>query len=79
MTFLGGFWASCGRIWMKIGGNSTRNLPGPSYPPQNPRFLLENLENKPEKFQKIPPKYFLTVVFFNLLNPVQDFLSDQTI
>ena len=33
------FWgASRRRIWTKIGGNESQDLPGPPYSPQNPRF-----------------------------------------
>ena len=39
------FWgASRRRIWTKIGGNESQDLPGPPYSPQNPQFRSENLK-----------------------------------
>ena len=36
--------ASRRRIWTKIGGNESQDLPGPPYSPQNPQFRPENLK-----------------------------------
>ena len=47
------FWgASRRRIWTKIGGNESQDLPGPPYLPQNPRFGPENLENNNQHIKK---------------------------
>ena len=62
---LGG--ASRRRIWTKIGGNESQDLPGPPYSPQNPRFRPENLENNPIKIQqknfKIRKKYLMIALY----------------
>ena len=47
------FWgASRRRIWTKIGGNESQDLPGPPYSPQNPRCWPENLKNNNNKIQQ---------------------------
>ena len=49
------FWgASRHRIWTKIEGNESQDLPGPPYSPQNLRFRAENLKNNHQNIlQKI--------------------------
>ena len=59
MTFLGIFWASHGRIWVKIGGNQAEAFPDP---PIQPKTLEFN-----RKIEKIARKISKTIaeIFFN--------------
>ena len=63
MTFLGIFWASHGRIWVKIGGNQAEAFPDLPIQPRNLDFDRKTTKNSQRNFEKKSSMCFSSYFF----------------